>query len=111
MLDDDGIRIVDLNTAMVMLLQTECPSGHSKGSSPCYAMPDKTALFCTSRIRRAGVRRSGDTWLHTCVGLLSDPRPVRFLLPQRAHCPYCGAVFIRVPGEVEQPWRRKPRSI
>lgn len=107
---DDGIRIVNLNTSTLMLLQTECPSGHSKGSIPCYTLPDKEALFCPERMRRAGIRPSGETWLHTCVGMI-DPRPVRFLLPQRAHCPYCGAVFIRVPGEIERPWRSKPRSI
>ena len=101
---DDRIRTLNLDSSLIMLFQTDCPTGHAKANRPCHLLSGATPLFCAARMAAAGVRPSGQSWMHTCQSLF-DPYPVRILLPQRARCPKCGAVFIPIPGEIENPWR------
>jgi hypothetical protein len=98
MLGTDGIRTLSLDFAGIVLWQSECPLGHSKGYEPCSRLPDRTAVYCPSRIDRAGLRVGGERWEHICYGFL-EPNPVRYFIPQSMECPSCHAIFIRGPED------------
>lgn len=97
-------RTLNLNVSTFVLAQTECPRGHSKGSRPCHQLRDGMPLYCTARMDAASIRPTAGTWLHSCQGVF-DLFPTRLLLSQRMRCPKCDAVFIKVPGEIEGPFR------
>lgn len=102
---DERIPTYNLDFSSMLLYQTECPRGHAKGAHPCSALPDATPLYCIARMDAAGIRPTGRPWLHRHQGPL-NPYPVGFYLPQGAHWPNCGAVFVPVPSEFEYPRRR-----